>query len=372
MEARSRRRSLRVIAVAVGGGLLVVGAIAAVAEGPRTRSVEQASDATDDTDAGMASSSPAATAAPTIAAGVTTVATAGPTSDAAVATTASVTSAATVTAAVPSSSGGLLALDLLGFITVQNEQQAGYSRDRFGYPADPDGDACDTRAEVLMSESSSLPQVAQPGCTVIAGDWLSLYDGVVYSDAAELEIDHVVALKEAWDSGAWAWDGAALVAYGNDLTDPRTLRAVSASTNRSKGDKDPSNWIPDSGVCEFLADWVSVKVRWGLTMDQSEFGRIRNLLQGDCAGTTTAPFTPVSIGLAAPPSAPPTAPPAAPVTAPQQFDPATPAPTTPAAADVYYKNCDAARAAGAAPILRGEPGYRPALDRDDDGVACES
>ena len=40
-------------------------------------------------------------------------------------------------------------------------------------------------------------------------------------------------------------------------------------------------------------------------------------------------------------------------------------------ADAYYKNCDAARAAGVAPLLRGEPGYRSALDRDNDGVACE-
>jgi hypothetical protein len=198
------------------------------------------------------------------------------------------------TTTVPAPVDGVLAADLLGYVTVQNEHVGGYDRDLFGYPADPDGDSCDTRAEVLMSESQSPPQVAQPGCRVVEGDWYSLYDGAKYTTAAELEIDHVVALKEAWDSGAWNWDRATLVAYGNDLSDGRSLRAVSMATNRSKGDKDPSNWIPDSGVCEFLADWVAVKVRWGMTMDQSEFGRIKNLLNGQCVGSRTPSIVPAA------------------------------------------------------------------------------
>jgi hypothetical protein len=220
-----------------------------------------------------------------------------------------------------------------------------------------------------MSESQSLAQVAQPGCTVVEGDWYSLYDGTMYTTAGELEIDHVVALKEAWDSGAWAWDSATLIAYGNDLTDGRTLRAVSVSTNRSKGDKDPSNWIPDTGVCEFLGDWVSVKVRWAMTMDQSEYGRIKNLLNGQCVGSRTSTIVPVAV--VAQPSVTPVTPAA---TNPQPFVPvATASPVVTAAppADVYYANCDAARAAGVAPLHIGDPGYRPKLDRDGDGVACE-
>lgn len=58
--------------------------------------------------------------------------------------------------------------------------------------------------------------------------------------------------------------------------------------------------------------------------------------------------------------------------APRPRPPAAPSRPTPPRADVYFQNCDAARAAGAAPIRRGEPGYRPALDRDNDGVACEA
>ena len=253
-------------------------------------------------------------------------------------------------------SGQLLAIDVLAFVRVENEHAGGYVRDLFDYPADLDGDGCDTRSEVLQVESITPAQVDIFGCTVVQGDWISPYDGMVSSNPGEFEIDHVVSLKEAWDSGAWAWNGLALVAYANDLSDQRGLRAVSTTTNRSKGDRDPSNWLPPSAaaVCPYIADWVEIKARWGLSMDQSEYGRIRNLLIGPCVGLLMAPLEPLPVSTASAPSAPPAAPPSAP-------------PNT----DVYYENCTAARAAGAAPILIGEPGYRKALARVNDGVACE-
>lgn len=252
--------------------------------------------------------------------------------------------------------GHLRSIDVLAFVAVENEHAGGYVRDLFDYPADLDGDGCDTRSEVLQAESITPAQVDVFGCTVVQGDWISPYDGMVSSNPGEFEIDHVVSLKEAWDSGAWAWNGLALVAYANDLSDQRGLRAVSMTTNRSKGDRDPSNWLPPSAaaVCPYIADWVEIKTRWGLSMDQSEYGRIRNLLNGPCVGLVMAPLEPLPVSTASAPSAPPAAPPSAP-------------PNT----DVYYENCTAARAAGAAPILIGEPGYRKALDRDNDGVACE-
>ena len=78
-------------------------------------------------------------------------------------------------------------------------------------------------SEVLHFESSTLAQVDPSGCTVVQGDWVSPYDGLVTTNPGDLQIDHVVALKEAWDSGAWAWNASALVAYGNDLSDSRGL-----------------------------------------------------------------------------------------------------------------------------------------------------
>jgi excalibur calcium-binding domain-containing protein len=258
-------------------------------------------------------------------------------------------------AAAATGDGNVLAVDVLAFIVVENEHRGGYVRDLFGYPADLDGDGCDTRAEVLQVESITAAQVDIFGCTVVQGDWVSVYDGLTFSNPGELEIDHVVALKEAWDSGAWRWNVAALVAYANDLSDPRGLSAVSTTTNRAKGDKDPSNWLPpdSAAVCRYVGDSVAVKARWGLSMDQSEYGRIRNLLGDPCAGWLIAPVEHVLAS-----------------TAPVPF--ASPVPPSDAAnTDAYYQNCTAARAAGVAPVHIGEPGYRPALDRDNDGIACE-
>ena len=208
-------------------------------------------------------------------------------------TTTPTTATTTPTTSAPAtpSDGSVLALDLLAFITVETEHRGGYQRDLFGYPADF-GHGCDTRAEVLRRDSRSTPTVKNPGCTVVSGTWVSPYDGVAVTAASALQIDHVVALKEAWDSGAWAWSPAKRHAFANDTIDPRTLRAASIATNQDKGDKDPSNWLPSdpADVCSFVADWVEIKVRWTLTMDSSEAGRVRNLLRGPCAGWRVASF----------------------------------------------------------------------------------
>jgi hypothetical protein len=269
------------------------------------------------------------------------------------------TTAATATTPPPPSADGPLAIDLLASITVRNEaSDAGYERDLFGYPRNFGG-GCDTRLRVLEAESAGFVQVDPIDCTVVAGDWVSPYDGVATSSPVDLQIDHLVALNEAWQSGAAEWDDATRVAFANDLDDPRTLIAVTVEANQSKGNRDPSNWLPpnETYVCTYVSHWVAVKARWQLSMDQSEHGRIRNLLRGRCEGTRLDPVRPATITTAALPPPPPP-----PIVG---FAP------TPPSADVYYANCDEARAAGAAPLLEGQPGYRARLDGDKDGIACE-
>ncbi|MFM8688342.1 MAG: DUF1524 domain-containing protein [Acidimicrobiaceae bacterium] len=182
------------------------------------------------------------------------------------------------------------AKSVLASIKVENEYKSGYRRSLFVHWSDLDGNGCDTREDVLKRDSITKPQVDPYRCYVVAGDWYSKYDGKTLSDRSDVDIDHVVALKEAWDSGAWAWSMTQRQAFANDLTDRRTLIAVSDRVNASKSDKDPSNWMPPlkSYWCTYLSDWISVKARWGLSMDQSEFGRIKNLLASDCSTLTIA------------------------------------------------------------------------------------
>ena len=184
------------------------------------------------------------------------------------------------------------ALALLQTIRVENEYQVGYDRALFDHWRDIDGDGCDSRDQVLKRDSISLPQVDPVNCNVIAGDWVSPYDGGRWSNPSDIDIDHVVALKEAWDSGAWAWNAAQRKAFANDTSDSRTLLAVTDSVNQSKSDKDPSNWLPplQSYTCTYLGNWIAVKVRWSLSMDSSEYGRIKNLLQSTCSSLDIAPI----------------------------------------------------------------------------------
>ena len=234
-------------------------------------------------------------------------------------------------------------------VVAPERDAASYDRDLFGYPDVRDGAGCNTRARVLIRDSLTPAQVDPFGCGVVAGDWYSLYDDVFLSDPGDIQIDHVVALSEAWRSGASTWPSSRLVAFGNDVDGVGSLRAVSSTSNISKSDSDPANWLPPSSkaLCEYITDWVTVKATWGLTMDQVEHTVTARLVE-QCTGLVPGP------------------PPVAPVTAPPPAVAAEP-PT----GDVYYARCADARAAGAAPLYVGEPGYRTALDGDKDGIACE-
>ncbi|MFM8794330.1 MAG: DUF1524 domain-containing protein [Acidimicrobiales bacterium] len=190
----------------------------------------------------------------------------------------------------PRAGGDPAGLSVLSGITLENERpdDGSYSRSLFKHWVDADGDSCDTREEVLIAESTSKPQVDAYGCKVVEGDWWSAYDGVTTTAPSTFDIDHVVALKEAWDSGAWSWTSAQRESFANDLTDPRALIAVSASSNRSKADRDPSQWMPTrtAYTCEYLANWVAVKSHWKLSMDSSEHGFIRKRFEGECSAVT--------------------------------------------------------------------------------------
>ncbi|MET9347747.1 HNH endonuclease family protein [Streptomyces termitum] len=173
-------------------------------------------------------------------------------------------------------------------IPVAAEDRTGYKRDSFKHWIDEDKDSCDTREEVLIAEAVKAPEQGA-GCKISGGSWTSYYDEVVVTEAGGLDIDHVVPLAEAWDSGASAWTAERRQRYANDLGFARSLVAVTAKTNRAKGDKDPSAWMPPaaSAQCTYLADWVAVKLRWKLAADTDEVTALTRHAAG-CASTTVA------------------------------------------------------------------------------------
>jgi hypothetical protein len=175
----------------------------------------------------------------------------------------------------------------LGLIT-SADKTTGYNRVLFNHWIDADKDGCDTRAEVLIEEAITKPKVGSK-CALTGGKWFSAYDGVEVTSASKLDVDHMVPLAEAWRSGAWKWSAAQRQAYANDLSDARALIAVTLSTNRSKGDKDPSLWLPAKEQCTYTENWIAIKVKYSLTVDAKEATKLNSLVNACSLGTSATP-----------------------------------------------------------------------------------
>lgn len=155
-------------------------------------------------------------------------------------------------------------------LKIADEIRTGYVRTKFKHWVGV-GNGCDSRKSVIISEAIVKP-VVEKGCVIKGGEWLSIYDLVKVTEAGKLDVDHMVPLAEAWDSGASTWDDLKREKYANDQTDPRHLIAVTGQSNRSKSDQDPAEWMPTNKAyhCEYIANWVSIKVRWALSIDPKE------------------------------------------------------------------------------------------------------
>ena len=240
----------------------------------------------------------------------------------------------------------------------QAETPAGlptYSRGDWRHWTDDDRDCQDTRNEVLAAESRK-PVKYRTGrrCVVARGLWVGWYTGRKVRNPRSFDIDHLVPLANAHRSGGWAWTPAKKRRYANSLKPPYHLVAVSASANRSKGDRGPERWRPPRkrSWCGYSTSWAKVKRRWGLTVTMSEAVALREMLS-TCKRKVTL------------------------LTRPWTHPPAPPPP--PSTSGDPYASCEAAQAAGE-PLVQGSKGngrgypkhvVPSARDGDGDGVVCE-
>ncbi|MER0240625.1 HNH endonuclease family protein [Streptomyces sp. HSW2009] len=152
----------------------------------------------------------------------------------------------------------------------------GYSRERFPHWIKISGE-CDTRETVLARDGQDVVQ--DDRCRAVAGTWTSLYDDKTFTNAKALDIDHVVPLAAAWRSGADTWTTAQRRAFANDLTHSQLI-AVSAASNRSKGDKSPDAWRPPATGywCTYSRAWTDTKHVYDLSITASEKIALREML----------------------------------------------------------------------------------------------
>jgi hypothetical protein len=153
----------------------------------------------------------------------------------------------------------------------------GFSREQFGRGWASLGEGCDVRERVLIRDGRNVKVGKQ--CRPTSGRWRSIYDGKIIRRPGLIDIDHVVPLAEAWRSGAAAWTADQRERFANDLVDPQLI-AVSASTNRSKGDQDLAEWKPPRRVtwCLYSRYWIQVKTTWRLTIDEAEKRTVAGML----------------------------------------------------------------------------------------------
>ena len=227
-----------------------------------------------------------------------------------------------------------------------------YSRSQWKHWADADGDCQDARQEVLIAESLVEVTFQTPKeCRVETGRWYGAFTGTYVDVPGDLDVDHLVPLKNAHNSGGWRWSPERKAEYANYLEDPDHLIAVTSGANRSKGAKGPEDWRPpDQGYwCEYAVNWTEIKARWGLTMTREESRSVMEML-----GTCEVPVKVVELK----------------------------GPSTPEAEEgpEVYGSCQEAESAGEmrVPGTRGGgKGFPQAMvpsarDGDGDGIVCET
>ena len=233
--------------------------------------------------------------------------------------------------------------------------KTGYSRAQFGDAwSDIDHNGCDTRNDILNRDLTAKQHKNSRGCVVISGILNDPYTGKVINfmrgkDTSEqVQIDHVVALSDAWQSGAQEISAQERLQLAND---PENLLAVDGPANQQKSDSDAATWLPANASfrCSYVARQIRVKAKYHLWVKPAEKEAMINVLT-PCAGAAAKPAPDTS----------------APV---PQVD--TPPAQNPAPA-LAFQTCADARAAGYRNMHRGAPGYSEHLDSNGNGIACES
>lgn len=150
-----------------------------------------------------------------------------------------------------------------------------YNREDWGNWIDEDGDGLNTRHEVLAEESLIKPVISNN--KVVSGKWFDKYTGKYFTNPSDLDIDHLVPLKNAYISGASNWSKKKKNRYYNYLKYDNHLIAVSKSANRNKSDKSPVDWLPpnEEYQCEYVREWFKIKTAWGLTIEEG-FDEVSN------------------------------------------------------------------------------------------------
>lgn len=248
--------------------------------------------------------------------------------------------------------------------------QTGYSRSMFGAAwADVNRNGCDTRNDMLRRDMTrDVFRSGTRNCVMLSGTLADKYLGRTYTwrrgttTSSLVQIDHVVALSDAWQKGAQRWSSARRAAFAND---PLNLLAVNGKLNTQKGASDAASWLPPnkSYRCDYVARQASVKRKYGLWVTAAEKSAMLRVL-GSCAGKRI-PTGGLVLGVVAPVGSVTGAPGSG-------AGSGSSTGTNTGADDPRFGSCAEAKANRYGPYRRGiDPEYAWYRDGDGDGIVCE-
>ncbi len=138
---------------------------------------------------------------------------------------------------------------------------------------------CKTRSDILLN---SLENMINDSCEIQSGELFDYYTGKTISLKDGIDIDHIVAKKNAWDSGGYLWNQETWISYVND--EDRVLIATSDSANRSKGSKDAADWLPENTEywCKYIIQQIEIKNFYNLSVRQAEKDKMQEVLTNNC------------------------------------------------------------------------------------------
>ena len=263
------------------------------------------------------------------------------------------------------------ALAVVGLLTVKGRApKTGYDRPLFGQAwADADRNGCDTRNDVLRRDLTRyVLKAGTNGCLVLKGTLRDPYTSTVIAfvrgpQSSVVQIDHVVALSDAWQKGAQNWPASKRQAFANDSLN---LLAVSGATNMRKGAGDAATWLPPAKGyrCQYVARQAAVKGKYGLWVTPAEREAFAQVLSG-CPSQKIPGAGAFRLGGGTVQATPLVAQPPAPRTT-------APAPLAPSGTDPDMGTCTAVKAAGFGPYYAGKDAeYDWYRDADGDGIVCE-
>jgi outer membrane protein OmpA-like peptidoglycan-associated protein len=165
---------------------------------------------------------------------------------------------------------------------IENEAVAGqYDRGLFGGWSDDDGDCRNRRQELLAEYSAQVVYYSKNDCTVVRGKWRDPYTDKVYTNARDVQIDHLVPLKWAWDRGASQWPSERRHEFANDKAN---LFVVEIEVNQAKGASGPDDWLPPRSDfhCEYFTRFQRIVTKYELQLNTEEMSSFEDLNVNIC------------------------------------------------------------------------------------------